>query len=106
MNANHYLITVTKNSINQLKVDVAEHEIPILQEIHGYENVLNFDAKMLKEGLGEPTRAREIDDTEYDRMCHKYGYALVEKCIGSKNQFMKMFQPKPTRRAKEASTTE
>lgn len=107
MKVDQYQFFVEKDTYNKIPVVVAEYEVPILKDIHGDNHVLNFDGKDIDEnGIGEPVRQVEVGKEEYDRLIHKYGTVLVEKNIGKQSAFMRLINPKPARRAKEATPAE
>ena len=68
-------VSVHRDITTTVQTQVAEHEIPILQAVHGDSNVYP----------GEPTGAQTAVEasTEYDRLVRKYGDDPVREAYGT-----------------------
>ncbi len=85
-----YTVMIRRDAHTTTPVAVPEHEIAILQTIHGEENVQNVRRQSLAEvGLTDEDVAgeREFND-EFERLAAKYGATdeglLVEQVFGKK----------------------
>ena len=70
-----YKATVRRDAQTITPIHVSMHEVPILKEIFGEENVT----------VGEQTGETEIADTaaEYNRLAGKYGAETVKRVYGT-----------------------
>lgn len=80
-----YTINIRRDAHTTTPVDVPEHEVSLLQEMFGAENVHNMDGKLIEdEGLGNSVGEFTQGDDEYGRLCAKYGGELVESVYGKR----------------------
>lgn len=67
-------VGVHRDITTTLQPSVPAHEIPILEAIHGRDNVFP----------GEQENETALDaDTEYDRLCRKFGDDVVKEAYGA-----------------------
>lgn len=87
-----YNVRVRRDASTQTPVEVPEHEISILQEIYGTENVHNLDGKRIDEvGLTDADVAADVErdpTTEFERLAARYGGndegLIVEQVFGKR----------------------
>lgn len=80
-----YPAKIRRDAHTTTPVNVPEHEVPILQEIFGEENVQTPEGLSVAEhGLGEPVGEMPAQDDEFGRLSAKYGAKVVEEVYGKK----------------------
>lgn len=80
-----YPAKIRRDAHTTTPVNVPEHEVPILQEIFGEENVQTPEGLRVDEhGLGEPVGEMAAQDDEFGRLSAKYGAKVVEEVYGKK----------------------
>lgn len=87
-----YNVSIRRDAHTTTPVTVAEHEVAILQTIHGAENVHNADGKRIDEHpLTDAYAAGEVKESEdeFARLASKYGAddkgeLFVEQVYGKK----------------------
>ncbi len=82
---NKYTILIKKDANTILRVEATEAEIPLLQAVHGEENVMNADSRSIEDGLGKPAGTNgNTPDAEYVRLESKYGLEAIKETYGTK----------------------
>jgi hypothetical protein len=82
---NLFPVKIRRDAHTTTPVDIPEHELVILQEIFGEENVQTVDGLSIAEyGLGEPSGEAPDQEDEFGRLSAKYGSAVVEEVYGKK----------------------
>jgi len=80
-----YSVKIRRDAHTTTPVNVPEHEVPILQEIFGEENVQTpAGMTVLEQGLGEPVGEVADQEDEFARLSAKYGASAVEEVYGKK----------------------
>ena len=78
-------VKIRRDAHTTTPVDIPEHEVPIVQEIFGEENVQTADGLSIAEyGLGESSGEAPDQEDEFGRLSAKYGTEAVEAVYGKK----------------------
>ena len=80
-----FALKIRRDAHTTTPVDIPEHELPIIQEIFGEENVQTADGRSIEEfGIGDPVGEVPDPEDEYSRLSAKYGTDVVEAVYGKK----------------------
>lgn len=90
---NLYKVLIRKDTTTLIPTTVTRNEIAILQEIHGFDYVLNEDGNRIEEGLGNPVGKFDSGEDEFKRLCKKYGAEVVVKIYGNRGTGLKKPDP-------------
>ncbi|CAL62412.1 Hypothetical protein HEAR2279 [Herminiimonas arsenicoxydans] len=80
-----FAFKIRRDAHTTTPVDIPEHELPIVQELFGEENVQTADGRSVEEfGIGEPSGEVPDPEDEFSRLSAKYGSEAVEEVYGKK----------------------
>ena len=97
-----YQVHVRRDAMTTTNTAVPKHEVEILQEVFGLENVHNAKYERIDVvGLGEPVGVFVQEGDEMARLAGKYGDELVAKIFPNKKSLEAAFEkPKASSRTK------